>query len=72
MKESGDEKLQQLLKKTFAPADAELERDLWPRMLARLQERPVEVPWWDWALAALAAACLFFFQDLIPALLYHL
>ncbi len=72
MNESGDEKLQQLLKKAFAPVDAELGSDLWPRMLRKLDERPMPVPWFDWILVALLAASFFFFPEVIPALLYHL
>jgi hypothetical protein len=50
----------------------ELNRDLWPAMLARLNEPPrVRVPWFDWLLAALATAVLIFFPGAIPALLYH-
>lgn len=29
------------------------------------------IPWFDWALAALAAAALLIFPGIIPALLYH-
>jgi TRAP-type uncharacterized transport system fused permease subunit len=50
----------------------ELSRDLWPAMLAKLDEPRVRVPWFDWLLAAIAAAVLIFFPGAIPALLYHL
>ena len=61
--------------------------DLWPQLRARLDSQladraassnrisygtPIRVPWFDWALAALAIATLFFFPGIIPALLYHL
>jgi hypothetical protein len=49
----------------------ELNRDLWPSMLQKLNEPRVRVPWFDWLLAALAAAVLIFFPAAIPALLYH-
>jgi hypothetical protein len=61
--------------------------DLWPQLRARLESQlpsdraaitagaslraPIRVPWFDWALAALAAVTLFFFPRVIPALLYH-
>jgi hypothetical protein len=51
---------------------AELNRDLWPVMLQKMSEPRVRVPWFDWALAALAAAALLFSPGAIPALLYHL
>jgi hypothetical protein len=63
---------------------AEPPRDLWPRMLQRIEgtpERPVHshrpqwfagVPWFDWALLGVAAVAMLLFPALIPALLYHL
>ena len=68
-----DEDLRDLLERAIGPAgDTELRRDLWPRMLQRLnQKQPLRVPWFDWALAALATAALIFFPGVIPALLYH-
>jgi hypothetical protein len=74
MNPDDDKALRDLLKQSIAPArDAELRRDLWPRMLQRLDAaQPVRVPWFDWVLAALASAALIFFPGVIPALLYHL
>jgi hypothetical protein len=57
-------------------AQAGPQRDLWPPLLKRIGEAPVRVsqrvPWFDWALLGVAAAALFLFPALIPALLYHL
>ena len=50
----------------------ELRRDLWPDMLRRLEQSPVRVPWFDWALLAISGAAAIFFPALIPALAYHL
>ena len=73
---NNDKDLRELLKQAVVPmSDTELSRDLWPQMLKRLNEderQPVRVPWFDWALAALASAALIFFPGVIPALLYHL
>jgi hypothetical protein len=67
------EEIKKLLQKAIAPVNnAELPRDLWPRMLVRLEERPFRVPWFDWALAAVLGVALLFFPGAIPALLYHL
>jgi hypothetical protein len=41
-------------------------------MLRKLDEQPSRIPWFDWALAAILGAVLFFFPGAIPALLYHL
>jgi hypothetical protein len=74
MNQQDDRELRDFLKQSIAPVkDAELRRDLWPQMLKRLeQQQPAGVPWFDWALAAVAGAALFFFPGVIPALLYHL
>jgi hypothetical protein len=64
------------------PDQREPRTDLWPQLRARIEaqrnasnvshESPrVRVTWFDWALAALAAAALIFFPGIIPALLYH-
>jgi len=71
-----DQELRQIGKKLRAAIppklDTELNRDLWPAFLQKMQEPRVRVPWFDWALAALAAGVLIFFPGVIPALLYHL
>lgn len=68
------------------PDQLEPRTDVWPQLRARLDSQladraahsnripygtPLRVPWFDWALAALAVATLFFFPGIIPALLYH-
>jgi hypothetical protein len=71
----------------FSADRLEPRADLWPQLRARINSqselvRPansnrestptqVRIPWFDWALAALAAAALIFFPGIIPALLYH-
>jgi len=73
MNQKNDKDIQELLKQAIAPfRDTQLRRDLWPEMLKRLDEQPVRVPWFDWALAALLSAALLLFPGAIPALLYHL
>ena len=68
-----EQDLQALLKREFPPFEtAELQRDLWPQMLRRLDAQPPRVPWFDWALAAAVAAMLLLFPGVIPALLYQL
>jgi hypothetical protein len=65
--------LQALLRREFPPLEnAELQRDLWPQMLRRLDAQTFRVPWFDWALAAAVAAMLLLFPSAIPALLYQL
>lgn len=68
-----ERELRALLQREFPPLqNAELQRDLWPQMLRRLDAQPVRVPWFDWALAAAVAAALLLFPNVIPALLYQL
>ena len=73
MNHPDEQELQALLKREFLPLEtAELQRDLWPRMLRRLEAHAPRVPWFDWALAAAVAAMLLLFPNVIPALLYQL
>ena len=71
--EENNEEIKELLRQVSAPVkNAELQHDLWPQMLRKLDERPLRVPWFDWALAAILGAILVFFPGAIPGLLYHL
>jgi hypothetical protein len=71
--EENNNDLKALLKDAILPVQyTELQRDLWPQMLCRLDEQPLRVPWFDLALAAVLAASLLLFPGAIPALLYHL
>jgi len=71
--QENEKELKALLKRALAPVkNTELQRDLWPQMLRRLDAQPLRVPWFDWALATVLAAALLFFPGTIPALLYHL
>ena len=73
MNHPDEQEFQALLKRVFLPFEtAELQRDLWPRMLRRLEAHAPRVPWFDWALAAAVAAMLLLFPNVIPALLYQL
>ena len=84
MNEPNEKELRDLLKRAVAPVkDTGLRRDLWPEMRKRLDREqreakaearfaPARVPWFDWALAALAGAILLLFPGVIPALAYHL
>jgi len=88
MNTSEQERIATLLKKALPPVgakgitdgasdSAQLNRDLWPNMLRRLQQPPApllwfESAWFDWALVAAVAVWLAFFPAAIPVLLYHL
>ena len=73
MSESDDKELLDALKQSMTPIEnAELERDLWPRMLQRLDQRQaVRISWFDWALVVLLGAACLLFPGVIPALAYH-
>jgi hypothetical protein len=65
--------IKNLLKDSLRPVGShELQRDLWPAMLRRLDQPAFQVPWWDWTLLGAATALLLFFPGIIAALLYHL
>jgi hypothetical protein len=44
----------------------ELERDLWPDLLRRIDRQPVRLTWFDWLLAAAALAGFTAFPSVIP------
>ena len=71
--QQNEKELKALLKQAVAPVQkTELQRDLWPQMLRRLDAQPLRVPWFDWALAAAVGTALLFYPSVIPALLFHL
>jgi len=67
------EAIRKLLKEALLSlASSEPPRDLWPQLLRRLEQAPVRVPWWDWALLAGAILAICAFPGVLPALLFHL
>ncbi len=66
-----EKKLKSLLQEHLPPVSGKLERDLWPRMKARLYERGHAVPWWDWALAGAAVTLLLVAPQSILLLMYQ-
>jgi hypothetical protein len=70
-----DEDVRALLRDALPPVSDERLRDLWPQMLARLEQPPMvarRVPWFDWVLAAAAVVCVVCVPKMIPFLLFHL
>jgi len=67
-----DDDLRQLLKTAIRPTSGELQRNLWPHMLRRMDEKPNSVPWLDWVLAVAMLALLAVAPAAIPILLYQL
>lgn len=73
MNDRDEREFQELLKKGMPAAEPELQRDLWPAMLRRMEERERGgMPWFDWVLLGAMAACLVFVPQIIPMLLYQL
>jgi len=81
-----EKQLAELLKRSLPPVDRELNLDLWPQMLRRLEEHPrqpnwlaallspaamASVPWFDWALLAALVVGVCLFPRSIPIWLYH-
>ena len=86
MNEQEEKRIVELLKQSIVPVDCELDRDLWPKMLRRVdageRERhwltvlfsPVAlsaVPWFDWVLLGMLVAGVCAFPRSIPIWLYH-
>jgi hypothetical protein len=72
MNDKADENIQALLKQAMPPIESDLDRDLWPQMLRRLEQRTAVIPWFDWALIALLVLVLLLSPRTIPVLLYHM
>jgi hypothetical protein len=70
--------MEHLLRSALPPVGLrpELDRDLWPAMLRRFDERSVRrasrVPWFDWALAGGLVAFAAIAPRTIPVILYYL
>ncbi len=64
--------IRETLKDAIGPLTApDLERDLWPAMRARMTRHAARISWFDWLIAAAAAAWAAAFPGLIPALAYY-
>ena len=74
IRDQGSESIEKLLRQALRPiGDTDgPERDLWPAMLRKLDERPTRVPWFDWALIGALAALIAVFPAAIPVLMYYL
>ena len=86
MNENEQGQLAGRLKHSLKPMNRELDRDLWPKMLRRLDAEVHDrqwlatllsptalssVPWFDWALLAVLVAGACVFPKSIPIWLYH-
>jgi hypothetical protein len=67
-----ERKIRDALKQSFPLVNIELQRDLWPAVLRKLDANDVRVPWYDWVLVGLSVAVLLFFPRLIFLFAYHL
>ena len=84
--EQEQKKLAALLRHSLTPVNRELDRDLWPKMLQRLDRGAgnrnwfadlfspaalASVPWFDWALLAAVIIGVCLFPRSIPVWLYQ-
>lgn len=76
MQEHNNGKIREALKLAFPAVDQELQRDLWPLMLRRMDKGNAKagpvVPWFDWVLAAGLVAMAVFFPKIALLFAYHL
>jgi hypothetical protein len=76
MQEHDNGKMREALKLAFPAVDQELQRDLWPLMLRRMDDAKAQadpvVPWYDWVLAGAVTVAFVFFPKLALLLAYHL
>jgi hypothetical protein len=69
-----NEEVRRLLKNAIRPVNKpELEHDLWPRMLKKLDEQAtLRLSWFDWVLAAALVVSCVLFPGVLPGLFYNL
>ena len=67
-----EREIRDALKRSFPSVNTELQRDLWPAVLRKLDANQVRVPWYDWVLVGLSVAVLLFYPRLVLVLAYHL
>lgn len=72
MSEHEERQVREALRKAFRPVDTELQHDLWPAVLRKIDIRSRAVPWYDWALIAIVTALCLYAPRLILVLAYHL
>lgn len=72
MQEHDNGKMREALRLAFPAVDQELQRDLWPLMLRRMERAGPGVPWYDWVLAGAVTTAFVLFPKLALLLAYHL
>jgi len=73
MKQSDDQRIRDLLKRTFPPlGDVEPSRQLWPQLRRRMEGPVLRVPWFDWAVVALLPAWCVAFPKAVLFLVYQM
>lgn len=70
--EHDDQQIRDALRRSFAPVNTELGRDLWPDILRKLDGHSIVVPWYDWVLGGLSAVAFLVFPRLVLVFAYHL
>ena len=73
MTDHDDQQIRKVLQKYCPQVDSALHRDLWPRVLRKLEDAgKARVPWYDWALVGMSAAMFLAFPRLFLVFAYHL
>jgi hypothetical protein len=67
-----ENELRSMLRQALPTASRDLNADLWPRMLRRLDERSARMSWPDRVLLLTVSLGLVVFPAIIPQLLYQL
>jgi hypothetical protein len=77
IRDQENDRVRQLIKSALPPIgdQPQLDRDLWPAMLRRMDEnsaRGASIPWFDWVLAGGLVAVAAIAPRTIPVILYYL
>jgi hypothetical protein len=70
--DSNTEFVRGYLKSAMPPWPGDLNRDLWPDMLRRIQEAPAAFGWFEAALLAAILASVVAVPEFLPVILFHL
>lgn len=74
MNDFDEERLRKLLRDAIAPVGEQEPRfDLWPKVRTRMQQgRSIQIPWFDWVLAAVVLIVCLLIPETVGSLLLHL
>ena len=72
MSELDIEEFAEFIRGAVKPSNHQLSRDLWPEMHSKLRRPSMQVPWFDWVLAAIVMIVCLLIPETAAGLIFHL